>query len=601
MIEKRFSFWKIFWPTFTAIIIVSAIYALIFFGIIGAILAGLNNEETDENSSKTILHMTLEGIIAENSSSKFNPSTFSIDKKIGLSDILFGLEKAKSDPNIKGLYIEFNGINCGISTAKEIRRAIGKFQKTGKFVVAYTSGEMVSQKQLYVTSIVKENYGFPGTMVEFLGLGTEPIFFKNTLDLLGVEMQVIRGRGNDFKSAVEPFLYTKMSDSSRLQTTKLLQNIWKELRCDISKDIKTDTATLSKIANQALVASVEQAVKFHFFKATKYKDEILNLLTKKVNIESSNDLDFLAFEKYARKNFYNQQISNNLSKPNIAVILAEGDISVDGDELTSNNVAKYIQEARLDKNIKTIVLRINSPGGSALASDIIWREVVLANKVKKVIVSMGDVAASGGYYIATAASKIFAEPTTITGSIGVFGIIPYTGKFFEDKLGVTFDKIKTNTHASLSLNHKLSSEELLIIQKQVDIIYNDFLTKVSEGRKMNIARVHQYARGRVWTGSDAKKIGLIDELGGLNDAITYAAKKAKIEKVIPRYWPEKKLEPMEEILSQLEDLNETNTLINGKNSTTKIPVNIQKYYTELLKLEKIQGIQMRMPFTLEIH
>ena len=599
MIEKRFSFWKIFWPTFTAIIVVSAIYALIFFGIIGAMLAGLSNEEADENSSKTILHMTLDGVISENSSSKLNASTFSIEKKIGLSDILFGLEKAKSDPNIKGLYIELKGINCGISTAREIRRAIGDFQKSGKFVIAYTSGEMISQKQLYLTSVVKENYGFPGTMVDFLGLGTEPMFFKNTLDLLGVEMQVIRGRSNDFKSAVEPFLYTKMSDSSRLQTTLLLKNIWKEIRCEIANDINTDTATLSKIANNALVTSVEQAVKFRFFKASKYEDEILKILTRKVNVETSDDLDLLAFEKYARKNFYNQQISNNLSKPNIAVILAEGGISVDGDELTSDNVAKYIREARLDNNIKTIVLRVNSPGGSALASDIIWREVVLANKSKKVIVSMGDVAASGGYYIATAASKIFAEPTTITGSIGVFGIIPYTGKFFQDKLGITFDKITTNKHASLSLNQKLSPEELILIQKQVDKIYTDFIRKVSDGRKMSPESVHRYARGRVWTGIDAKKIGLVDELGGLNDAIAYAAKQAKINKVIPRYWPEKKLEPIEEILDQLEDLKENKT--SAKTVTTKIPASIQKYYTELLKLENMQGIQMRMPFNLEIH
>jgi protease-4 len=344
---------------------------------------------------------------------------------------------------------------------------------------------------------------------------------------------------------------------------------------------------------------VEQAVKFRFFKASKYEDEILKILTRKVNIETSDDLDLLAFEKYARKNFYNQQISNNLSKPNIAVILAEGGISVDGDELTSDNVANYIREARLDNNIKTIVLRVNSPGGSALASDIIWREVVLANKSKKVIVSMGDVAASGGYYIATAASKIFAEPTTITGSIGVFGIIPYTGKFFQDKLGITFDKITTNKHASLSLNQKLSPEELILIQKQVDKIYTDFIRKVSDGRKMSPESVHRYARGRVWTGIDAKKIGLVDELGGLNDAIAYAAKQAKINKVIPRYWPEKKLEPIEEILDQLEDLKENKT--SAKTVTTKIPASIQKYYTELLKLENMQGIQMRMPFNLEIH
>lgn len=601
MTEKRITFWKIFWPAFTAIIIASIVYALIFFGILGAVFAGLSNEETEENSSKTILHMTLDGEIGENSSSKLNPSTFSVDKKIGLSDILFGLENAKSDPTIKGLYIEFNGINCGISTAKEIRRAIGDFQKSGKFVVAFTSGEMISQKQLYVTTVVKENYGFPGTMVEFLGLGTEPMFFKNTLDLLGVEMQVIRGRDNDFKSAVEPFLYSKMSDSSRLQTTQLLKNIWKEVRVEIAKDIDSDTATLSKIADNALVTSVEQAVNYKLFKATKYEDEVLNILTKKVQIDNPDDLDLLAFEKYARKKFYNQQISNNLSKPNIAIVLAEGEISVDGDELTSDNVAKYIREARLDDNIKTIVLRVNSPGGSALASDIIWREVVLANKTKKVIVSMGDVAASGGYYIATAATTIFAEPTTITGSIGVFGIIPYSGKFFEDKLGITFDKISTNKHASLSLNQKLSNEEVILIQKQVDKIYTDFLLKVAEGRNMDVNLVHRYARGRVWTGSDAKKIGLVDELGGLNDAISYAAKKAKIEKIIPRYWPEKKLEPMEEILNQLEELKDNKTTIDENNLTAKIPENIKKYYIELLKLERMQGIQMRMPFTIDIH
>jgi protease-4 len=595
--EKKISFWKIFWPTLTAIFIASVIYALLFFGIIGALLASFSEEETNENSSKTILHMTLNGEIAENSSSKLNPSSFSVEKKIGLSDILFGLEKAKSDENIKGLYIEFNGINCGISTAKEIRKAIGEFQKSGKFVVAYSSGEMISQKELYITSIVKENYGFPGTMIEFLGLGTEPIFFKNTLELLGVEMQVIRGRNNDFKSAVEPFLYTKMSDSSKLQTRQLLNSIWKEIRCEIATDIHTDTATLSKIANNALVTNVEQAVHFNLIKASKYEDEILQILTKKVNIDNPEDLDLLAFEKYARKNFYNQQISNNLSKPNIAIILAEGEISVDGDELTSNNVANYIREARLDENIKTIVLRVNSPGGSALASDIIWREVELANKSKKVIVSMGDVAASGGYYIATAASTIFAEPTTITGSIGVFGIIPYTGKFFQDKLGITFDNVKTNKHATLSLNHKLSEEELLLIQKQVDKIYADFLHKVAKGRKMSVKSVHTIARGRVWSGDDAKKIGLVDELGGLNDAIKYAANKAKIHKIVPRYWPEKKTEPMEEILNQLEDIKENKT---ATTIGSKIPTSIKKYYTALLKLESMQGIQMRMPYSIEI-
>ncbi len=601
MTEKRISFWKIFWPSFTAIFVAIIVWALVFFGVIGGIIASFSSEKEEEISSKTILHMTLEGTIGENSSSKLNPSSFSIEKKIGLSDILFGLEKATTDKEIKGLYLELNEVNCGISTAREIRKAIGKFQSSGKFVVAYTSGEMISQKQFYLTSVVKENYGFPGTMVEFLGLGTEPMFFKNTLDLLGVEMQVIRGRSNDFKSAVEPFLYTKMSDSSRLQTTQLLRNIWKEVRCEISKDILTDTATLTKIADNGLVTTVEEGVKYHFFKAAKYKDEILDILSKKVDVSDPDDLDLYSFEKYARKNFYNKQISNNLSKPNVAIILAEGGISVNGDELTSDKVASYIREARLNESIQTIVLRVNSPGGSALASDIIWREVVLANKTKKVIVSMGDVAASGGYYISTAASYIFAEPTTITGSIGVFGIIPYTGKFFQDKLGITFDKVATNSHASLSTNHKLTSEELAVIQKQVDKIYTDFISKVADGRKMTKERVHRYARGRVWTGNDAQKIGLVDQLGGLNDAVAYASKKAKINTVVPRYWPEKKLEPMEELLNQLEEIKEGKNTSESKVVTSKTPVSLQKYYNELIKLESMKGIQMRLPFTFDIH
>jgi protease-4 len=600
MTEKRISFWKIFWPAFTAVFIAIIVWAFVAFGIIGGIIASISGNKETDNTSNTILRMTLKGEIAENSSSKLNPSSFSVEKKIGLSDILFGLEKAQNDANIKGIYLELADLNCGISTAREIRKGLAKFQESGKFIVAYSSGEMISQKQVYVTSVIKENYGFPGTMVEFLGLGTQPAFFKNTLDMLGIEMQVVRGKSNDFKSAVEPFLFSKMSDSSRTQTTRLLQQIWKEIRCEIATSIKTDTATLSRIANNGLVTSVEEAVNYGFFRATKYNDEILDLLAKKVGISDVEALEFYEFEKYARKYFYNQQISNNVSKPNVAVILAEGGISVSGEELTSDNVAKYIREARLNTHIKTIVLRVNSPGGSALASDIIWREVVLANKSKKVVVSMGDLAASGGYYISTAASYIFAQPTTITGSIGVFGIIPYTGKFFQDKLGITFDQVATNKHAALSLNHKLSPEELAIIQKQVDKIYTDFIQKVASGRRMTPERVHRYARGRVWTGEDAKKIGLVDELGGLNDAIAYAAKKAKITNIIPRYWPEKKLEPMEELLNQLEELKEGQNT-SSKVVTPKIPANLQQYYNTLLKLESMQGIQMRMPYEFEIN
>ena len=265
--------------------------------------------------------------------------------------------------------------------------------------------------------------------------------------------------------------------------------------------------------------------------------------------------------------------------------------------MTSEKICKYIKEARLDKNIKTIVLRVNSPGGSALASDEIWREVQLANAKKTVIVSMGDVAASGGYYIASPAHKIFADPSTITGSIGVFGVIPYTGKMLENKIGLTFDRASTNKHAVLSTNRKLTESEMEIIQSEVDEIYAQFLSRVAEGRGMTTEAVNVIARGRVWTGVDAKRIGIVDELGGISDAIRYAAKKAGIKETKIKYWPEVKEDPFAEILEQFNEQNETSTQIKAE----KLPAELKRYYQQLKKLESYQGIQMRMPFDIYLY
>lgn len=596
MSEKKVTFGRVFWPSLVAILVVSIISIVVFFFVLGGIINGIGGSEPYSVKEKTILHMTLDGVIAEKSSTKFEVMSFETENKMGLSDLLYGLEKAKTDDKIKGIFIELNNVQCGFATAKEIRSAINDFEKSGKFAVAYSSGEVVTQKEYYIASAANEIYGFPTSTVEFVGLGAELMFFKNTLDKLEVEMQVIRGKNNDFKSAVEPFFRTEMSDSSRHQINTYLTSIWSDIRSDISKDRKISVNRLNEIAENMEVRRATDAVSVGLLDNVKYRDEVLSMLRKKIKIKESDELNLQSFEKYAKKKFMVQQ-QLNADKANLAVILAEGDVSVDGDGLTSEKICKYIKEARLDKNIKTIVLRVNSPGGSALASDEIWREVQLANAKKTVIVSMGDVAASGGYYIASPAHKIFADPSTITGSIGVFGVIPYTGKMLENKIGLTFDRASTNKHAVLSTNRKLTESEMEIIQSEVDEIYAQFLSRVAEGRGMTTEAINVIARGRVWTGVDAKRIGIVDELGGISDAIRYAAKKAGIKETKIKYWPEVKEDPFAEILEQFNEQNETSTQIKAE----KLPAELKRYYQQLKKLESYQGIQMRMPFDIYLY
>lgn len=599
MTDKKITFGRIFWPSFLAVFIMSVIGLLIFFLILGGLIGSFGDFGPKPLAIKnnTVLHMTLDGTIAEKSDSKFNASSFSMDKKIGLSDILYGLELAKTDKKIEGIFVEIGDLNCGYATAREIREALNDFEKSGKFVVAFNGGEVITQKEYYVSSAAKENYGFPTSAMEFVGLGAELAFFKGTLDKLEVEVEVIRGTNNDFKSAVEPFFRTNMSDSSRVQIERYMTSMWEDIRNDISAERKVSINELNKIADSALIHRAEDAVGFKLLDGVKYRDEVIDLISKKVGNAEDEELELQAFEKYAKKKFYQDQVRKKNDSPNIAVILSEGAITTNGEELTSKEICKLFQEARKNKSVKTVVFRINSPGGSALASEEIWREVKLTNQTKKVIVSMGDVAASGGYYVATPASYIFAEPTTITGSIGVFGLIPYTGKMLENKLGLSFDRAATNRHSIMTTNRKLTPEELGIIQAEVDEIYTQFLNRVAEGRKMTEEQVNVYARGRVWTGRDALKIGLVDQLGGLTDAINYAADKAGIKDKKILYYPLKKEDKFTELLEQLqEDESAEISIEHGQ-----MPKELIEYYNQLKKIESMTGIQMRMPFDIIIH
>ncbi len=591
MTEKKVTFGRIFWPSLWSALIVSILGILIWIIAISSLFSGLDNKKGMNLEDNTVLHMTLNGRIGEKSQTKFNPSALDMEVTLGLSSILNGLEDAKTNDKIKGIFIEIDALSCGFATAKEIRDGINDFEKSGKFVVAYNSGEMISHLEYYIASAADENYGFPSSTMQFLGLGAELTFYKNTLDKLEVEMQVIRGSGNDFKSAVEPYFRSSMSDSSRLQIETYISGLWKDYRDDIAKDRKVSSKKLNHYAENAMIQRVSDAVEYKLIDATKYRDEVIAIISKKVELAEDKELKLLSFAKYAKKKFFQNQVLIKADNPNIAVILAEGGVAKSGNGLTSDEICQLFIDARNNESVKTVVFRINSPGGSALASDEIWREVKLTNDVKPVIVSMGDVAASGGYYIAAPATTIFAEPTTITGSIGVFGVIPFTGNLLENKLGLTFDRAATNKHAIMTSNRKLTEEELTVIQESVDDIYLLFKQRVADGRGMTLEQVNVIARGRVWTGRDALRVGLVDELGGLKDAIAFAAKKAGINDVKTLYYPNVKEDKIGELLEML-----NNGEMEASLSTEALPKSIMEYYTQLKKLENIQGIQMRMPY-----
>ena len=598
MSEPKLSFSKVFWPSLVAVIIASFISIVAFFIITGVLFSSLFNiKSTLEIKDNSILQVKLNGEINDNQRSTFDVASLDILQNSSLSSLIYGLETAKADPKIKGLFIDIGNLSCGYSTAHAIRSAIIDFQNSGKFVVTYFSGEMISQKEYYIGSVAKETYAFPSSAFQLNGIGGETMFFKNLLDKLEIEVEIVRGSNNDFKSAVEPYFLTEMSDSSRVQSERLLNSIWDDMCAEMATSRRLSLADFNAIADSLKVTSTEDALHYKLIDRLKYRDEVMADLMKKTGVSNVKDLLLVDFEDYARNKMLENQLLVQADKGNVAVIIAEGDVSRSGDGISSTKICKLFEKVRNDADIKTVVFRINSPGGSALASEEIWREVALTNKVKKVIVSMGDVAASGGYYIAAPAHRIFAESTTITGSIGVFGMIPYTGKMFENKLGINFDRVETNSHSVLSLNKKLSPEELARVQGEVDGIYNQFITRVADGRKLSKERVMQIARGRVWTGKDALKIGLVDQLGSLNDAIAFAVKEVSLKNPKILYYPLVKEDKLADLLKMLKNGEEEADQMNVNG--TSIPADFISYYNEIKKIENRMGIQMRLPFDIK--
>ena len=591
MSENRLSFGKLFWPSFLAVFVAGLVGMVFFFLILGGIIGSFGDFGPAPLAlqDKTVLHLKLSGTIQDVSEATFDPTSLRLNRAMGLPEILVGLQEAAQDSKIKGVFLEMKSPSMGMATAEELREAIQAFQQSGKFVVAYLAGEEISQADYYVSSVCKEIYGMQGSTFLWSGLHAESYFFKNLLDDLQIGVMVVRGKDNDFKSAVEPFYRSEMSDSSRLQMQALIGGLWQQTRNDISKSRSLDTLALDSLVNAFAVRNLTHAAKQKMIDKTLYRHEVLTLLKKKVGIDENTPLRLQAFTKYARDTYHDNQLLARQER-HIAVILAEGDVATEGEGVSTERMAKMLRQVRDDDDVKGVVLRINSPGGSALASEEIWKEVSLTAAKKPLFVSMGDYAASGGYYIAMPAVKIYASPMTITGSIGVFGVVPYAGDFLKNKIGVTTDEVRTHRFGTLSLTHKMTIEEYTFMQTEVDAIYAQFIERVTAGRQLSRKAVQTAARGRVWTGSAAKKAKLVDALGGLKSCIQDLRKQLGVKEVV--YYPQKEDNTFNTFLALLDDELE------GEKSSAKvqIPEELLAYYQKFAQIKKMKGLQMRLPF-----
>jgi protease-4 len=566
--------------------LIIGVFALI---IIISVLATSGESKNTKLKEEHILCLKLHGSIQD----RYEESPFEINEllgeeasTLGLNNILKNIKKAKSDENIKGIYLDIGFLNAGFATIGEIRKALLNFKESGKFIVSYS--ETYTQRAYYLASVADDICIYPDGALEYKGLNSSTIFYTNALKKIGIEPQIIRH--GKFKSAVEPFILTEMSDSNREQVTIFVNSIWDEFQENVARERNLSVKKLNEIANNLMVRTPKDALDLGLVDQLHYKDELHEHFTDLMGKDNFDDVTFISLKKY--DSIQNENLVEKLKKDKIAVVYAQGEIvSGGGSETTigSDRISKAIRKARKDEKVKAIVLRVNSPGGSALASDVIWREMKLAQKKKPVVVSMGDVAASGGYYIACGADKIYASPNSITGSIGVFGILMNVEELLTDKLGLTFDQVKTNKFSDMgSINRPLSKEEYDIIHESVVHIYEDFILKVAEGRQMNKLEVDNIGQGRVWSGSSALKTNLIDEFGGLEDAIEEASILAKMEH-FQIYELPKQQEPFQKLLSQLKE--------GVKTSWVKSQLGNQyKYYKSLEDLKNLKGVQARMPY-----
>ncbi len=558
------------------------------------IISASSKDKPVEVKPNTILHITLsEQIVERSADSPFNmfPSeVFASMKEIGLNDILSNIKKAKSDNNIAGIFIEPYYLSAGIGTVEEIRNALIDFRESGKFIISYS--EIYTQSAYYLVSISDGVYLNPTGEMPLYGLGARVVFLKDAMDRLGIEAQIIRH--GTYKSAVEPFMYNQMSKENREQTLAWVNSIWDHMLKGISEERNIPVRKLDDLADQLVIKSAEDALKNNLVDSLLFKDEVINKLKVLTGTAEKNDLNSISLRKYTK--VPKTRDYKGLARDKIAVIYAYGDVVMGNrgeGSISSERISKAIRKARRDSTIKAIVFRVNSGGGSALASEVIWREVDLAADVKPVVASMGDVAASGGYYIVAPADTIIANPNTITGSIGVFSVLPNAQKFFNNKLGINMDVAKTNPYADIGNPFRpLKDEEEELLRFSVEKIYDTFVSHVSEGRNMTWDEVDAIGQGRVWSGTNALENGLIDAFGGLNQAIEIAAKMCGIEKYRVVELPELE-DPLQLFLKGISENTRMRIL-------KKELGEYYKYLEQLEDLENMSGVQARLPFKVDL-
>ena len=571
-------------------------FIFFFFIIIIGAIAG-SGEGKPKLKANSVIKLDLSEITLDYNGT-FEPSPFEAlldsKKKASVIEVIDAIEAAKTDKDIKGISILKNNSSIGLAQSKAIRDKLEEFKKSGKFVYAYS--DVLTQKDYYLNSVADQVYLNPVGELDFKGLASEVIYMKDLQEKSGVKLEVIRH--GKYKSAVEPFLSQEMSPENREQLTVLLQSVWETVVTDISKSRKIDVTVLNSIADNLGARTPKLALETKLIDKIGYEDEYHDLIRTKLKVKKDEEYESISISDYA--SLADSPSTNFSAKNTIAVIYAQGEIQ--GGEGSVNiigegSINRSLKEAREDKDVKAIVLRVDSPGGSALTSELIWREIELTKKVKPIVVSMGNYAASGGYYIACNSDYIFAEPSTITGSIGVFGMLPNMTQLGKN-IGINAEQVRTHKNASgYSVFEPLDEGYKNMVLESIEDVYGTFLKRVADGRKMTTEQVDAIAQGRVWTGTDALKNGLVDKLGSLDDAIKHAATLAKIKDYRTDNYPEYKTN-FQDFLATMSGIS----IFQTKENLLKEQIGVEAYMLldKIRRVQQIKGIQAMMPFELEI-
>jgi protease-4 len=585
-------FWKVMLAVVVGVIIVHILYGVIFLLICLSAAGSSSSDVTVKDNSVLKISLTADMPDKVTDGMGFDFMSMTTVKQIGLNDALKSIEKAKTDDRIKGIYLDMDGASAGTATIEELRNKLIEFKESGKFIISYATA--YSQFGYYLASVADEVYVNPQGGMSWQGMCSQIMFYKNVLEKLGVEMQVFRH--GQFKSAVEPYICDKMSPANRKQYSVLLNSIWGKVCKGISEARGISVEDLNMYADSLSLRKAQDAVTLKFADAVKYYDEVIDELKAKSGFDGKDKDMFIDLEKYAKASVPN--VKENKSKNEVAVLFAEGEI-VDGNggkgQMGGDKIAEELRKIRENDDVKAVVLRVNSPGGSGLASEVMWREIQKVKQAgKPVVVSMGNLAASGGYYISCSADYIYAQPTTLTGSIGVFGMFPNLQGLVTDKIGLTIDTVCTNAHADFgSTMRPVTEMEYNYVQQSIEDFYDTFLTRVFDGRKGKGAEGHvlsekalvdSIGQGRVWAGADAIEIGLVDELGSLNDAVKKAVELANIPDYKIVEYPAKK-EWFEELAEQFD--------ISARIMKSELGENYI-YYQNAKRIAETSGIQARM-------